>query len=286
MKTRLCPLLAALMLTGCGASGASGLPETEPLEPLSAPAVVTEGRTPEEDYQLPTQVVGLRDWMGNSRWNLDPVGLLSQLPDQEVALYGVTKYSGSTALLRWGDALAEFDWSFGGPQVVEPRLQCWDADGDGQEEVVLINLLGSGTGVSIEELHIVEKNQDGTLTDHCFPETLWRDALSGQLSVVTAEDRTYAVLGRELVDLTDVLLAAENIAPGAVQGLTTGSQASFSAWPHEKEPGGSLRFQGAVMLEGEDIPYYWYAADLSASVSYQDGGFTLSEIHLDSVPES
>lgn len=285
MKTRLCPLLAALMLTGCGASGASGLPETEPLEPLSAPAVVTEGRTPEEDYQLPTQVVGLRDWMGNSRWNLDPVGLLSQLPDQKVALYGVTKYSGSTALLRWGDALAEFDWSFGGPQVVEPRLQCWDADGDGQEEVVLINLLGSGTGVSIEELHIVEKNQDGTLTDHCFPETLWRDALSGQLSVVTAEDRTYAVLGRELVDLTDVL-AAENIAPGAVQGLTTGSQASFSAWPHEKEPGGSLRFQGAVMLEGEDIPYYWYTADLSASVSYQDGGFTLSEIHLDSVPES
>lgn len=286
MKTRLCPLLAALMLTGCGASGASGLPETEPLEPLSAPAVVTEGRTPEEDYQLPTQVVGLRDWMGNSRWNLDPVGLLSQLPDQEVALYGVTKYSGSTALLRWGDALAEFDWSFGGPQVVEPRLQCWDADGDGQEEVVLINLLGSGTGVSIEELHIVEKNQDGTLTDHCFPETLWRDALSEQLSVVTAEDRTYAVLGRELVDLTDVLLAAENIAPGAVQGLTTGSQASFSAWPHEKEPGGSLRFQGAVMLEGEDIPYYWYTADLSAPVSYQDGGFTLSEIHLDSVPES
>lgn len=284
MKTRLCPLLAALVLTGCGASGASGLPETEPLESLSAPAVVTEGRTPEEDYQLPTQVVGLRDWMGNSRWNMDPVGLLSQLPDQEVALYGVTKYSGSTALLRWGDALAEFDWSFGGPQVVEPRLQCWDADGDGQEEVVLINLLGSGTGVSIEELHIVEKNQDGTLTDHCFPETLWRDALSGQLSVVTAEDRTYAVLGRELVDLTDALLA-ENIAPGAVQGLTTGSQASFSAWPHEKEPGGSLRFQGAVMLEGEDIPYYWYAADLSASVSYQDGGFTLSEIHLDSVPE-
>lgn len=272
------------MLTGCGASGASGLPETEPLEPLSAPAVVTEGRTPEEDYQLPTEVVGLRDWMGNSRWNLDPVGLLSQLPDQEVALYGVTKYSDSTALLRWGDALAEFDWSFGGPQVVEPRLQCWDADGDGQQEVVLINLLGSGTGVSIEELHIVEKNQDGTLTDYCFPEALWRETLSGQLSVVTAEDRTYVVLGRELADITHVLLA-ENVAPGAIQSVTTGSQASFSAWPHEKEPGGNLRFQGSVMLEGEGIPYDWYTADLSASVSYQDGGFTLSNLHLDSLPE-
>ena len=103
--------------------------------------------------------------------------------------------------------------------------------------------------------------------------------------MVTAEDRTYAVLGRELVDLTDALLA-ENIAPGAVQDVSTGSQASFSAWPHEREPGGSLRFQGSVMLEGEDIPYDWYTADLSASISYQDGGFTLSEIHLDSVPES
>ena len=49
MKTRLCLLLAALALTGCGASDTSGLPETEPLEPLSAPAVVTEGRTPEEN---------------------------------------------------------------------------------------------------------------------------------------------------------------------------------------------------------------------------------------------
>lgn len=38
---------------------------------------------------------------------------------------------------------------------------------------------GSGTGVSIEQLHIVEKNEDGTLTDYRLPED---DFCGGQLT--------------------------------------------------------------------------------------------------------
>lgn len=126
-----------------------------------------------------------------------------QNAERELSLYGVTKWLDSSALLRWGDSLAEFSWSFGGPLIVEPQLWCWDVDSDGQEEVVVINHVGSGTGTSIEELHVVKKDGDGTLTDYCFPESLWQEDLSGLLSVVSDGGQTYTVLGADLVDLTD-----------------------------------------------------------------------------------
>ena len=141
--------------------------------------------------------------MHNSTRNQNSVGLLAELPEQDVMLYGVRDDQGDDhALLRWGGSLAEFDWSFGGPLIVEPRLWCWDVDDDGQEEVVLVNHVGSGTGVSIEELHIVEKNEDGTLTDYAFPKELWQEDLSSLLDTAVSDERTFAVLGEELVDIT------------------------------------------------------------------------------------
>ena len=60
-----------------------------------------------------------------------------------------------------------------------PRLRQVDADGDGAEELAVVCCYGSGTGVSIEQLHIVEKNEDGTLTDYRLPED---DLCGGQLT--------------------------------------------------------------------------------------------------------
>ena len=167
MKRLLPALLALTLLAGCGAGEtASSLPETTPVQHISAPAVVTEGRELEEDDDLSAALDGFSEWMHNSTLDQNSVGLLAELPEQDVALYGVRDHRGDDrALLRWEDSLAEFDWNFGGPLIVEPRLWCWDVDDDGQDEVVLVNHVGSGTGVSIEELHIVEKNEDGTLAD-------------------------------------------------------------------------------------------------------------------------
>ena len=263
---------------------AESLPAAAPAGPLSAPAVVTVGQAPEEPYDLPTEVIGLRDWIGESRWNHAPVGLLAELPEQELSLYGVTKWLDSSALLRWGDSLAEFSWSFGGPLIVEPQLQCWDVDSDGQEEVVVINHIGSGTGASIDELHVVEKAPDGTLTDYCFPESLWQEDLSGLLSVASAGDRTYAVLGTERVDLTDEIQAQfPDLDPLRIEDATTGSWANFSTQSDTGGNSGTLFFAGYAMLVGEEVPYDWYVADITAAISYENGIFTLSDFHLDSI---
>lgn len=278
MKRLLPALLALTLLSGCGArETASSLPETSPAQQISAPAVVTEGREPEEDDDLSAALDGFSEWMHNSTRNQNSVGLLAELPEQDVMLYGVRDDRGDDhALLRWGGSLAEFDWSFGGPLIVEPRLWCWDADDDGQDEVVLVNHVGSGTGVSIEELHIVEKNEDGTLADYAFPGELWRDQLSALLTLVKGNNRVWVSLGRELVDITSQL--PENLEPETLRGLGTGNVAGFDTdWPR----GADIRFSGSVCLDADGYNS-WYVADISAYVSYAGGVFTLSDLHLNS----
>lgn len=290
MKKPLPVLLALVLLTGCGSgsagviggadgpteimvdeTGAVPLPETAPARPISAPAVVTEGRMPAKGYDLPAEAADMMEWGGRS-----PVAKLAELPEQDAAIYGVAKEQGTAMLLRWGDSLAEFDWNYGGPQIAGPQLRYWDVDDDGQDEVVLVNHIGSGTGVSVDELHIVEKQEDGTLTDYVFPEKLWGEQLAFLLGTAAVSGRTFAVLGEELVDITRHL--PEGLEPEALRGLGTGSIARFEA---DCSDGTDIRFSGSACLDADGF-YYCYVADLSADVSYADGVYTLSNFHLDS----
>ena len=287
MKRLLAGSLLCLLLTGCAAPAAdtsdpadagteaavsTALSETEDLPVLSAPAVVTEGRTPETAYDLPEEVRRMAEWDQTA----EPVALLARTED--AALYGLAG-EGDRLLLRWGDTLAEFDWPYRTPRTVAPRLRQVDADGDGAEELAVVCCYGSGTGVSIEQLHIVEKNEDGTLTDYRLPED---DFCGGQLTaalrVETVEGRTFAVLGRELLEITEL---TEGRTPP--QGLAAGSIVGFDVDPDDPY-GVPIRFRGSAWLEGEDyLPTVWYAADLSARVQYENGMFTLSGLHLDGI---
>ena len=281
MKKRLAASLLCLLLAGCAAPAAdagteaavsAALPETEDLPVLSAPAVVTEGQAPAEPYELPEEVRRMAEWDQTS----ESAALLARTED--AALYGLAGEE-SRLLLRWGDALAEFDWPYRTPRTVAPRLWQVDADGDGAEELAAVCYAGSGTGVSMEQLHIVERNEDGTLTDYCLPE---EDLCGGQLTealrVETVGDRTFAVLGRELLEITEL---TEDRAPP--QGLAAGSIVAFDVDPEDPD-GMPIRFRGSAWLEGEDYPpTAWYGADLSAWVRYENGVFTLSGLHLDGI---
>lgn len=290
MRKALLMALTCLLLAGCGGTGetlenaapeetANTLPAIAPVEPISAPAVVTEGQAPEKAYELPTEVMSLQSWVEDpSERPDDAVCLLAEDPEKAAALYLVEENSERTLLIRWEDRLAEFSWSLGGPLLVNPQFHCWDVDSDGQDEVIVINSIGSGTGVSVDELHVVEKSQDGTLTDNCFPAPLWQDDLSGLLSAAVTGDRTYAILGTELVDITADAAYGD---PETLQ-YGTGSIANFSASPPAEASGGVLSFRGAFLIAWEGHASGSYAADITACISYENGTFTLSEFHLDS----
>ena len=206
----------------------------------------------------------------------EPVALLARTAD--AALYGLAGEE-SRLLLRWGDTLAEFNWLYRTPRTVAPQLWQVDADGDGVQELAAVCYSGSGTGVSIQQLHIVERNEDGTLTDYCLPEDiLCGEQLTQALRTETVGDRTFAVLGRELLEITEL---TEDRAPP--QGLIAGSIVEFDVDPDDPY-GTPIRFHGSAWLEGEDyLPTAWYGADISAQVLYGNGTFTLSGLHLDGI---
>lgn len=260
-------ILLAVLLTGCAGDISADLPETVPAEPLSVPAVVTEGRPWTEDGELPTELRGLRDWDQAA----EPVAQLARTAD--AALYGLAGGE-DRLLLRWGDALAEFDWPYRTPRTVDPRLWQVDADGDGAGELAVVCYSGSGTGVSIEQLHIVDKNEDGTLRDHCFPNDLWQEQFSRKLSVQTAEGRVFAVLGRELCDISEEL---DFLDPDLITGMDTGNTIGF------RVEDGRICCLGTARITAEGYADGWYVAGLSADVSYKDGIFTLDHFHLDSL---
>ena len=281
---RIIPLLLMLVvLTACGAKPetvmevlevpAFALPETAEAEPISSEAVVTEGRAPAEDYDLPLprEFSPENSWM---RYDIDgwlrggTIGLLAEAPEAGAAFYGLpySENAHETALIRWGNSLAEFDWDFLTPRRFLPRMAVMDLDGDEKDELIVLTYVGSGTGVSIYDLHVLEKNPDGTLTDYAMPGSLWQERLPPLLRFVQADGRNFLILGRELLEID-----MEHVLEGQMEP-SAGWIANFRLLPEEH----AIQLLGAVDL--------WkttnYVADYTADVGYRDGVFTLSGFHL------
>lgn len=244
-------LLALALLAGCGASVSVepevlpdeppaeeerfSLPETHPPEPLSAPAVITKGRTPAEDYPLPLPFSHIKwdDFHENMRhWAAHPaIEILAQTED--AVFYALPLY----------------------------------ADGDGEDELIVICCAGSETGASVEELHILEKGPDGTLTDCAFPESLWQEEVPKLFGTAELNGRTFAMLGHELVEFNHEGLDLEKPSSGMIAGFHT-------------EDWGGLWLRGAFCLSPPDSPAPCYVAETSAEILYLDGVFTLQDFHL------
>ena len=281
---RITPLLLVLvLLTACGTKAetvmevlevpAFALPETAEAEPISSEAAFTEGRAPAEDYDLPLprEFSPENSWM---RYDIDgwlrggTIGLLAEAPEAGAAFYGLpySENAHETALIRWGNSLAEFDWDFLTPRRFLPRMAVMDLDGDGKDELIVLTYVGSGTGVSIYDLHVLEKNPDGTLTDYAMPGSLWQERLPPLLRFVQTDGRNFLILGRELLEID-----MEHVLEGQMEP-SAGWIANFRLLPEEH----AIQLLGAVDL--------WkttnYVADYTADVGYRDGVFTLSGFHL------
>ncbi len=297
MKRLLAILLAFLMLTACGAKPApedsAEPPETqeetettsEPAEtvpeasnppepaktgPVSAEAIVTEGVTPTENYKLPDAggEYDMQRWMDSGE-----IGLFAEAED--AAFYGLPYPSGEqmaedrTALIRWGDSLAEFDWYFVTPRMYLPLMAVMDLDGDGVDELTVLTYSGSGTGVSIYNLHVLEKNPDGSITAYTMPDSLWQEQLSPMLQLDQTDGKAVLIWGEDRLEFDPKWI------PAGDTELSTGYIAEFQLLPDEN----TVLLQGAVDL-WQTIAY---VAQYTADVAFKDGVFTLSQYHLQEI---
>lgn len=238
-------------------------PQLTKLPELQIPAKETVGRLPSGGYTLPEERIDLIEWELNGA-----VGLLAE--EDDVAFYAVEGKENSLALLRWGEILAEFDWLYITPRAIEPELRVCDLDSDGAEEVVVDCYGGSGTGVSIDYLYVVEKD-DNILIACELPWQTLRETLNTQLQTIIMNGGIYAALGLELVDITAALEDMDSSKVSVCLGQVV----------HYDWNGRELTCSLGVMAEGDGIPPLFYVATVEAILRYDPTGvFTLTEIHL------
>jgi len=285
MKKRIAMFLALTMLlalTACGAkqaeqkepeqtvnqqeTPAEALPELLPAESVEIAAETMEGRTPGGEYVLPEEVVSMVEW----QWS-GAVGLLAQ--EGDVAFYALEGKESNPALLCWDDLQAEFDWWYATPQAIEPELWVYDMDEDGEDEVVADCYGGSGTGVSLEYIYVVERDGN-SLTSFELPWAAVAEGLNAHLQTVSVNGKTYAALGRELVDITADLegVKAEDVS------ICLGQTAAY----RPAETGLTCTF--GVVAEGDGIPFLsCYVAEVEGEIRYADGVFTLENLRLSDI---
>ncbi|MDG0809200.1 hypothetical protein [Cohnella rhizosphaerae] len=106
---------------------------------------------------------------------------VASIPDKDVYLYADTA---KNAILAVGDKRQTMDWRYSTVRGVMPALTIADYDHDGDDELAAVLELGSGTGLLLDELHVVELTEtDGAgerpFADHAFQEEDYLAQLGG-----------------------------------------------------------------------------------------------------------
>ena len=87
--------------------------------------------------------------------------LIAAIPDKNVYLYAIRNHG---VILYYNNIGHFYDWNYLTPRFILPRMELADFDSDGKEELGVILYVGSGTGISIEELHIIEVSEEEVLS--------------------------------------------------------------------------------------------------------------------------
>lgn len=142
-------LVSAVLFSGC----ASEEPRTtvqRPSEPSTNHEVTTQ--QPEQEKQGTNEII---TWSSeNNEVKLAPV---------KVTDYG---YEGVTVAVN--DVTKEFDWSF--HSLDDPQVFYTDVTGDGNEEAIIIFNIGKGTGLSLNEVHVLNSKDLAEIKVQSFEE--------------------------------------------------------------------------------------------------------------------
>ena len=264
-----------ILLTACGRRvSADPAPAATP---HSAPIALSSGSTAPvpcslSPDQLPREPVESLVEV----WNGEPACLLAQLPQEDIALYGLYSEDKSQSLvLRYGEELTAYELPWLGPRCIPPQFFSGDYDGDGDRETLVLTYTGSGTGVSSWTLTLLERTEEGweavTLPDASYQEDLspllacrWLEGTAvlslGEISLPLPALSEYVEVGEALEPVAGTVLHYEAEGDGITAILDVG-----------------------VFCEAYATPYY--CARLEGRLVYDRKGFSLSEPRLSPLEE-
>lgn len=240
-----------------------------PITEVSVTVKGVRGQVPEKEYSsLPKEVMALSAYYGSSH----KIARIAEAGNNKnIALYGIDNDMSQGVLLQWENTLQWFDWIYSTPRTISPQLYFSDFDGDGELEIAAILYVGSGTGVSVEELHIIEY-EEGNLIDYCLPHSLYRQDLTNALQFSKGQDFYTVSVG----NLSLIVPADQETLDNCVGEIYVQDLVDFSYFEDYFIMRGIFGIMVSVKNPG--IPYY--PGTLFTDISYKDGAFKLYNFAL------
>ena len=213
-------------------------------------------------HSLPAEVTAPSDWNYDAQ-----IQKLAEYPAAELELYDLREPWEATLYLRWGNCEGIFQGTHINPGGLTLQHSLTDADGDGQQELVVIGTPGTGTGVSVDSLHIFEKT-DGGITRYTLADLRYRRESVEPVyqAVVSAIDPAVRTIGGSL-NIPDGLDITPNI----------GSHISFSMENGVITGTWGIHFvrAGTTFTGGSD-----YTVLFTADIIPDRGSFLLTNLRL------
>lgn len=270
-------LASSLLAVSCTATSTSPSPQTS-MSASIAPISSSSSATSADTATL---------WTPNQA--LYPEGnKLAEIPERKIALY-----SGEQDGVRLvvGDTWRAYNWNYMTPREILPQMHVADFDGDGMEELMVIMSMGSGTGVSVYELHIVDIYQKSqgvgalpeirkaeAFRDSCFKAEDYKAQLNQAVKLTTYTKDKELRADVAISDAKSSLSLAEfqdNDYGKVNEQPVFGTVVGFSV---EKN---RLKAEFGLGLTAERLPWPNYVGKVLADVDYGEGQFTLANLRFE-----
>nr|WP_315021672.1 M56 family metallopeptidase [uncultured Aminipila sp.] len=151
-----------------------------------------------KEIKLPEELIESDDdwntFLGSDR----TIALVADIPKEAIYVYGLKEngteegtYSLHGICIKQGNDIQvlDIDWGVYGEL---PKLQYEDYDNDGIKELAMISKSANGTGISLNDLHILERSNTNGWTDYSFGSDDWSDIINNKLAY-QVEDGTLTI---------------------------------------------------------------------------------------------
>jgi len=141
-----------------------------------------------ENIKLPEKLIKSDDDWNTFLKSDSTIALVADIPKEAIYVYGLKKngtekgtYHLHGLCIRQGNAIQILDVNWGVYGEL-PKLQYEDYDHDGTKELAMISKSANGTGISLNDLHILEKSNTNGWIDYSFSSNDWSDIINNKLT--------------------------------------------------------------------------------------------------------
>lgn len=219
--------------------------------------------------------------------------LIAAIPERDIYLYGIKPRG---VILYVEGSGHYFDWDYFTPRFILPQMYIGDFDHDKNEEVAVILYVASGTGISIEELHIVEISGNPILSkepsskeflvpnpeffaDYVFTEYL--SQLKKCVKLKTHNEENSSIVDVIIGDEQYTINAREQLAMDENEDILIHDNAMFGGIVYFKVKDGKLIGEFALSLAINDYVSPMYIGKVITDIDYNKGKFMLSNFRFE-----